>query len=269
MKIIKKFSFIERYYRFIFNIKYRNEFFEYKKLRKTPRYIEGYSNVLGGKIKFVDSVTLLNGIEEIFNRNNYKFVPKNNNPLIIDCGANIGIGIIYFKKLFPDSRIIAFEADPKICAVLQENVNSFKLNKVDVINKAIWVDNSGIEFMVEGGFSGRIKKTSDSANLIKVKTARLKDLLFEHIDFLKIDIEGAETMVIKDCEDALSNVENLFIEYHSHFSEQQSLPDILNILKNAGFRYQIKSAFASELPFVDRKLLVGMDYQAEIFAYRS
>ena len=52
-----------------------------------------------------------------------------------------------------------------------------------------------------------------------VTCVRLKDLLDDDIDFLKIDIEGAEYAVLKDCSDDLTNVKNLFVEYHGTYQK--------------------------------------------------
>ena len=48
---------------------------------------------------------------------------------------------------------------------------------------------------------------------------------------LKMDIEGAETDVIADCHDALANVHNVFIEYHSYVDHPQGLASIINTLE--------------------------------------
>ena len=63
-----------------------------------------------------------------------------------------------------------------------------------------------------------------------VRCVRLNDLLNEEIDFLKIDIEGAELPVLKDCSDNLKNVKNLFVEYHGKYDEMFKLNEILEIL---------------------------------------
>jgi len=40
---------------------------------------------------------------------------------------------------------------------------------------------------------------------------------------LKIDIEGAEYDVLKDCEDSLENVKNIFVEYHSKKTDSDTI----------------------------------------------
>ena len=46
----------------------------------------------------------------------------NKGSYVIDCGANIGMSITYFKRLYPKSKIIGFEPDPKIFETLKKNI---------------------------------------------------------------------------------------------------------------------------------------------------
>jgi FkbM family methyltransferase len=233
-----------------------------------PRYHPTTTFLLGKQIEIVDACTFLSGYKEIFEKKVYEFKAQSEQPLIIDCGANIGMSVIFFKQIYPDSRIIAFEPDPQIFDVLKRNILNLELTNVDLDQKAIWIEESSIKFAVEGGYSGRIPKPGDRKNIVEVQSVRLRDLLNQKIDLLKIDIEGAETEVIRDCQDRLESVEHLFIEYHSHIQENQSLHEILNILHNAGFRYHILEAFTSKKPFMDRETMLGMDLQLDIFCYR-
>ncbi|MDQ0640901.1 hypothetical protein QF042_004466 [Pedobacter sp. W3I1] len=92
----------------------------------------------------------------------------------------------------------------------------------------------------------------------------------QKIDFLKIDIEGAEYLVLKDIEDNLSNVENLFIEYHSSPDCKQTLSEILGILTKSGFRFYIKEAWDNlPIPFEHRLYKPFWDLQLNIFAFRK
>ena len=104
----------------------------------------------------------------------------------------------------------------------------------------------------------------------KTKSVRLKDLLTEKVDFLKIDIEGAEYEVLIDCESKLSFVENLFIEYHGNYNEMYKLNKILNILIENNFKYYIKEAGVTfEHPFYDRENIYDFDTQLNIFAFKN
>jgi FkbM family methyltransferase len=237
-------------------------------LVKLPRYVPAETTFLGKRFYVVDACTFLGGKKEIFDKNIYDFNSDTTSPYIIDCGANIGLSVIYFKSIFPNAKIKAFEPDQKIFETLKKNVDSFGLRDVEVFQEAIWTENGVIEFKIEGGFSGRIPKPDDLKGIVRVKSTRLKELLKESVDFLKIDIEGAEYAVLKDCVENLKNVKNIFIEYHSHISEKQILNEILEMLTETGFRYHIHEAYTRAKPYKDRELMLGMDLQLNIYGYR-
>lgn len=244
---------------------------EFIRLKKHPRYVPTESEFLGNKVKMVDACTFLYGVEEIFEKDIYHFKASTNQPYIIDCGANIGLSVIYFKTLFPNAIIKAFEPDPLIFETLKCNIDSFNLQNVEAHQQAIWKENTAIQFKQEGGFSGRIPKKEDTNQLIEVDAVSLKDILGEIkvVDFLKIDIEGAEYEVIKSCQNSLNNVRHIFIEYHSHENERQTLQEILQILQDSGFRYHLQEAFVRQKPYINKETMLGMDLQLNIFGYRK
>jgi FkbM family methyltransferase len=210
-------------------------------------------------------------LNEIFGRQNYAFVSDRETPLILDCGANIGLSCIYFKRRYPASRITAFEADPDICDVLRHNLDAFGLADIAVVNGAVWDSDAKVDFVPEGGFSGRVPLPNESVGNHAKKTVqavRLRDHLEVAVDFLKMDIEGAETRVLLDCAARLQNVKRCFIEYHAPEDGEQTLHTLLDVLHRAGFRYHVKEAYAAAHPFAQRPALGGMEFQAEIYAYR-
>lgn len=210
------------------------------------------------------------GLNEIFKHEIYKFQARRSNPTIVDCGANLGMSVIYFKQLYPDASIIAFEADPHIFGFLQKNVESFGYENVELVKAAVWDSEGSISFQPDGGAGGRVVSGESNDNLSQVNTVRLRDVLTQHkVDFLKIDIEGAEDKVINDCKDILGNIDFLFIEYHSMAHQPQQLHEILRIVHESGFRYHIKEAFTRKYPFVSKNLNYGMDLQLNIFCSRE
>jgi len=246
---------------------------DYQKLRNTPRYEEVEIKFMGLKIKAPDVASLLFLNNELFGSEIYKFETKKETPLIIDCGANIGLSVIYFKALYPESKIIAFEPDKKIFNYLKYNIESFKFNNIELINKGLWKEERILKFYSEGADAGRLVKKStekDESNLIAINTIPLSNYLrSEEVDFLKIDIEGAETEVLIECQDELKNVKNLFIEYHSFKKEKQTLSTILDILEKNNFRYYIEHiGIKSKHPFVSINDYEGFDNQLNIFGYK-
>jgi len=210
----------------------------------------------------------LHGLKELFIEETYKFNTTKSNPRIIDCGANIGLSLIYFKRLYPNAVITAFEPDKDIFAILKTNLSNFSYGDIELINKAVWNSNNSIKFLASGGVGGRINKAEEGEQVIEIPAVRLKDYLEKEIDFLKIDIEGAEFDVINDCKEKLNNVHNIFIEYHSEENREQKLDEILKILKDAKFKYYIKEAWNNQpMPYVNNRTNL-FDLQLNIFGYR-
>ncbi|HQD92845.1 MAG TPA: FkbM family methyltransferase [Bacilli bacterium] len=206
--------------------------------------------------------------KEIFVDEIYNFEPKTNKPLIYDCGANIGISVLYFKQLFPKAKIKAFEADQIIVDILKNNLLKNGINDVEIINKAVWINNNGVEFGSDGADGGSVILSN---NKTQIESIRLKDLLEkeEKIDLLKIDVEGAEYDVLLDCKDNLDNIDNLFVEYHSWNNTSQKLSKILEVLEENKFRYYIESVSKRKKPFINKDRDKNMDLQLNIFAYNQ
>jgi len=263
--------------RFLFDPIYRKQTLkkreikrEKKRIAKLPRYVPSETTIFNKKIRFLDNCFLIN-YHEIFEDEIYKFHTTDDSPFIIDCGSNVGLSIIYFKMLYPNSRIIGFEADPNIYKVLSENINQFAFPNVVLIPKAVWKEDGEITFQLEGGNSSRIITNQEIEKLTIIQTSSLRPYLSEHVNFLKIDIEGAEYEVITSCRDLLGSVDHIFIEYHSFNNQKQMLGELLTILSESGFRYFIKHTGEISLyPFTHSYSNNGidMDLQLNIFAKR-
>lgn len=217
-----------------------------------------------------DCLSFIFQFKEIFVDQYYYFETANKQPIIIDCGANIGMSCTYFNKIQPQAKIYAFEADPNISQILGKNLTNNGIQNVEIISKAVWKNTDGIEFAIEGSDGASIYGNGEK---IKVESARLRDFIlkFDKIDMLKMDIEGAEYEVIKDCRNDLKHVDNIFIEYHSYPNQKQNLGEILEILTENGFRYFINSQVDRPKPLVNHRYKNNdlMDLQLNIFGYKN
>ncbi|MET0394928.1 MAG: FkbM family methyltransferase [Chitinophagaceae bacterium] len=223
------------------------------------------------RVKVTDAFWFLHSLKEIFEEEVYKFECTGPAPRILDCGANIGLSAIYFKRLFPQARITAFEPDEAIAGMMRHNLAAFGYTDVAIQQTAAWTENTILKFNATGGLGGTLVEGNAAAEkVVEVKAVRLRDYLDEKVDFLKIDIEGAEADVLKDCADKLYNVERLFMEYHSAPGKPQELGELLGILKQAGFRIYIKDAWNNlPYPFLHNHYQPFYDLQLNIFAYRE
>lgn len=244
---------------------------DFKKLKSMKRFQTNEVEFYGMPFKFSDSVGFLHSIDEIVKDEIYQFESDKESPLIIDCGSSFGLSIYFFKKLNPKSRIIGFEADSEIFKLLKMNVSNFPNNDNIIIhNKAVWTKNERLSFYREGSLAGSLNTDfGNKSEVIEIQAIDLKDYLNQSVDFLKLDIEGAENQIIFHIKDLLKNVKNLFLEYHGIIGEPQNLGDILNLLSDVGFEYYIRLAGETmKRPFIDKTPL-KFNQQLNIFCYRK
>lgn len=240
-------------------------------LKKMQRYRPSTINFNYKKLYFTDSASLLFIYDEIFIKQIYKFNCKHDQPVIIDAGANIGLSVIYFKLLFPKAKIIAFEPDNEVFNTLKKNIDSFSLTNVNIINKGLWFEETELSFHSEGADAGRITIETNNSIIHKIKTTKLSEYLNQNkIDLLKIDIEGAEYEVLKECKQYLTNVNMLFVEYHSFTNKPQELNELIQFIRESGLRIININVPGKNVnsPFIETNIYAGMDLQLNIYAIR-
>jgi len=240
---------------------------QYEKISAMPRFTKGQVEFEGMTVRFNDNVAFIGMIDEIFIRQNYLFIADNDKPKIIDCGANIGIGVLYLKKLYPEAEIHAFEPDTGAYECLQENVKANSLTNIHLHKQAVWTKNEDLEFYSDKSWGGGIHEKRGSTK-IRVSAVDLAEFLNEKIDFLKMDIEGAESKVIGHVMEKIdANVQKFFFEWHSFNNQEQELGRLLSLLEHSGFRYHVKEASQRATPF--QYIPQGpMDSQLEVYAYK-
>lgn len=168
-----------------------------------------------------------------------------NNPFIIDGGANIGMAIAYFKHLSPGCRIIAFEPNPALYNLCKKNIEHNQWENVDLQQKALTARQGTIAFNVlrhnpmGSGITKRLT-TSDESSMISVETCQLSTLINQPVDYLKLDIEAAETEVFMEAAGNIHNIHQGFMEYHYQRDETRNpLGQILSLWEKRGFDYRI------------------------------
>jgi len=239
---------------------------ELARLEQLPRYQPALTELTGHRLELVDGPSFGWTYREIYRQGIYAFRPSTPAPYIIDGGANIGMSVLYFKRLAPGSEIVAFEPDPAIFAVLEKNVRAAGYSDVRLVPRALWSADTTLPFLVEGADGGRV---GEGERTVRVETARLRDYLDRPVELLKLDIEGAETEVLQDCADKLSAVARLYVEYHSFRGQRQLLPDLLALLRDAGFRLHLQSAGVAPQPLLEGRDHHELDLQLHVFGVRE
>ena len=140
--------------------------------------------------------------------------PLPENAVIIDAGANIGMASVYFANKFPTARIIALEPDASNFAMLEKNVRPYP--QIRPINTALWEKSISMRIThQEWGAAGRTCAPDESGTIHAITIAELCHRFeIDHIDLLKVDIEGAEKGIFENSSEWIGKVDRIVIELH-------------------------------------------------------
>ena len=209
------------------------------RLNNKPRYQPGKISVLNWSIEYLDAPALVSSIDLLLIKKSNDFTTSNPFPVILDCGANIGISVLNYKRKFPNSQIIAFEPNPIIIPILKKNLKVNGASDVKIVEAAVWIQNGKSKFFCEGADGSKLIHDNNSHSTIEVSTIDLKDYISQPIDLIKMDIEGAEFDVISHLSHKLHCIQNILIECHINSFEIEKFSMLLNELGKAGFQVSI------------------------------
>ncbi len=211
-----------------------------KTLGKRPRFTPGNISVAGWELEYLDSAALASSIDVLVYRGWNDFKTENETPVILDCGANIGISVLNYLSRHPKASITAFEPDPCAARALRRNLSVNGAGEVLVVEAAVWTETGRAPFFVEGADGGRIL-SEEMSSAITVECVDLRDFLASPVDLIKMDIEGAEFKVVPHIADRLSLVGNLVVECHLSNDDVTSFARLLQVLGDAGFSVSVNS----------------------------
>lgn len=169
-----------------------------------------------------------------------------NGMTVVDVGANIGYYTLLAAKLVgPSGKVYAFEPEPKNFSILSKNISINNFRNVVVLPKAASDKNDkAFLYLSETNNEGhRIYNLGEGRKKIEIESVSLDDFFVgqeEKIDFIKIDVEGAEMAVLEGMRHILKCNRNIkiiiefkpFILKKSHFDPNE----FLKILLNVGFK---------------------------------
>jgi FkbM family methyltransferase len=207
------------------------------------RFRPGCLGLDGCRIHYDDLLSLYMEYKHIFAWGLYDFRPAGARPLVLDCGSHLGLGVLRFKRLVPDCRVVAFEPDPEARTLLERNIRDNGLAGVQVVPAALAAQPGTARFISDGADGGALacanaaRAAPSLARGRAVPTVVLSDYLGEPVDLLKMNIEGAECDVLHEAAAKLDNVRQMVVEYHGFPECGQRLHEILALLDSCGFRY--------------------------------
>lgn len=182
--------------------------------------------------------------------------------VVFDLGVYAGLTSLVFSRLVgPEGAVFGFEADSINYAVAQENLETARrfgaVQNTTLIPKAVWCHADGLEFSVEGamGSSAASIVGGGRGGIVHVPTTTLPAFSAEHgidrVDFIKMDIEGAEVEVLDSSGEWLSRIRpRLIIEPHM-VGGVLTTDRCCSILQSIGYRTRIVDQSGVSLPLIE------------------
>ncbi|MBN1189230.1 MAG: FkbM family methyltransferase [Dehalococcoidales bacterium] len=131
--------------------------------------------------------------------------------VLLDIGANIGYyTLIFARSAGEEGRVFAFEPEPSNFSLLKKNVEANGYKNVELVQKAVSNETGKSRLFLSRGRSvdHRIFDPQDGRRQIDIEVTRLDDYFKDYsgkIDFIKIDVQGAEGAVIEGMPAILKN----------------------------------------------------------------
>lgn len=188
-------------------------------------------------------------------------------PVLMDIGSCEGEDSIRFSKLYPQAEIYAFEPLPSNIEKIKHNIAQFERKNIYPQEVALSSSNGTAKFYVSSGHPDNQPNTKswDFGNksssllepnveeiqkqtewlkfnkVIDVKTQTLdsfcKDKKIKEIDFIHMDVQGAELEVLKGAEKILPNIKAIYLEVSvtELYKDQPLKESVENYLTSQGF----------------------------------
>lgn len=178
-------------------------------------------------------------LEQFNNRNYYKQFIDENDKIILDLGANVGLFALYATPFA--ERIVCLEPTPSHYNLLSQLTAGF--SNIETMQCAVSPVDGPITFYTEPSNTTMNSLVPRAGHAIVVEGLTLSTIKrranLSHIDFIKMDIEGSEDLVLND--DGINfitnNIPKILIEFHHNVSDQ--VGKFTRIFKERGYAVDI------------------------------
>lgn len=141
--------------------------------------------------------------------------------VIIDAGANVGLSAVFYAHRFPDAKIIAIEPEPSNYEMLKKNTAPYP--NVTTVHAALWKENGSLRLFDTGagntafqvGETNQLSATEERGVVQAITLEKLMEQFgIAHIDYLKMDVEGAEKEIFEHATPWIDRVGTIGVELH-------------------------------------------------------
>jgi FkbM family methyltransferase len=141
-------------------------------------------------------------------------IERGRTPVIVDCGAHIGLATLWFAGKFPDARVFAIEPAPENYEILRWNVQPYP--NITPVHAAVWDHETQVRLLNADAepWAWETKETDSEG----VQTVTIPGLLSREPDnvllVIKIDIEGSEVEMFRSNLEWIEQTPLIVIELH-------------------------------------------------------
>jgi FkbM family methyltransferase len=183
-----------------------------------------------------------------------RFLPKDGDT-VVDIGAHIGLyTIISSKRVGFNGKVIAIEAHPENFEILNRNIQLNQLTNVIALNYAAYSEEERLKLYLPSGESGFTKYNTIMPKFAKRDekfvevTANTLDKLLQSngisaVNWIKIDVEGAEFEVLKGAHNVLSDNKDIAILIELHGSPYEYRPKIEEFIKLYNLKIEFERSY--------------------------
>jgi FkbM family methyltransferase len=175
-------------------------------------------------------------------------IPIRAGDVVVDIGAHIGGFAVRAAKFAHGGPIYSYEASSKNFRLLTENCKLNHLTNVHIENCAVSNQSGSLPFYTpsENGILGSLLQNT-SGFMETVQATTFSDIIAKHsltqIDFLKMDVEGAEfDILFAHPDETLPITQKIVLEFHEFRGDKRSHLDLVNLLSSHGFNVVVEKA---------------------------
>ncbi len=199
-----------------------------------------------------------------------------NRMIVLDIGANIGFHTLQFADLVgTEGKVFAFEPDPENFSLLIKNLEKNDYQNVIPIQKAVTDKTGKIDLYLSEENKGdhRVFDSEKGRKTVEIETVTLDDFLAidEHVDFIKLDIQGSEHLAFLGMKNTINRNDNLKIicEFSPYLLKRcfSSADIFLNLILKSGFKLQILNEKKRCLEFTTPENLTTKYDSSKLYDY--
>jgi len=175
-------------------------------------------------------------------------IPILEEDVVVDMGAHIGAFAVRAARLAHRGKVYSYEAARKNYLLLEENRLLNSLENLHIENSAISNRRGKLHLYTPANNSILGSLLQDASSFKEVVQAiTFADIIADHaisqIDFLKIDVEGAEfDILFANPDETLGKTRKIVIEFHEFEGDKRSHLDLVNLLDSQGFKVVVEKA---------------------------